>query len=80
MYHTTCDNSGMNKIAWRQKYQSGLYAAIAGICNSGIFYLLPIRTDEKIMTNKIIFKADSLQQMIDITSHIDKYYKVEVEQ
>lgn len=28
----------------------------------------------------IIFKADSLQQMIDITSHMDKYYRVEVEQ
>lgn len=28
----------------------------------------------------IIFKADSLQQMIDITSHMDKYYKVEVKQ
>ena len=28
----------------------------------------------------IIFKADSLQQMIDITDHMDKYYRVEVEQ
>lgn len=28
----------------------------------------------------ILFRTDSLQQMIDITSHMDKYYKVEVEQ
>ena len=32
--------SRMDKVAWRQKYQSGIDAAIAGTCSSGIFIYL----------------------------------------